>query len=233
MRAMTRGATAIAAGMIACSGLLAVAGSATAGGKILPPTARANGLSLTDIARIVAPFTAAGNDPALLQPTPVQVLHYDPATAEFSFGDGGITATGSGRFTVPTGTMFYIPVFNADDTGLDAPFFPTDDAGGVAFFFGRSQFGAEGITIIVDGQATVLGPDYLSGLLSFSEPLASGATRVLTVGAFLTPLPPGTHTITIRAAFTGAAFPDRYGLAFFAEDITYTVEVVPGRRASP
>jgi len=236
MRAMTRRARMIAVGIATCFGILAVVEPVRGdGGDVLPPQARPRGISLTEAATTVAPFTAAlnaglGVQLEYLEPLPLQVLYVDPETLDFEFEDGGITGVGSNHFTVPTGTMFYVPILNADDTGVDAPSFPTDDAGTVPYFFGRSQFGAEGMTIIVDGQSTEIGSAYLSRLLSFPEGLPSGATRYLTLGVFLTPLTPGTHTIIIRGAFTGAALQERYGLEFFGEEITYTVEVVPGGR---
>src|SRR4051812_22850524 len=236
MRAMTRRALVIAVGIAAFFGILAGGGRVRGeGGDALPRQAKLQGVSRAEAATIVAPFTAALNAGLgirleYLELLPFQVLYVDPETVAFEFEDGGITGVGSNHFTVPTGTGFYVPIINADDTGVDAPFFPTNDAGTVPYFFGRSQFGAEGMTIIVDGQATEIGSSYLSRLLSFPEGLPSGATRYLTLGVFLTPLTPGTHTITIRGAFTGAALQERYGLEFFGEEITYMVEVVPDGR---
>jgi hypothetical protein len=232
-------ARAIAAGIAACIGFLTVAVPVRAGGggNVMPPTAQPHGFSLTGIARLVAPFTASGNNPAFFPETPFQILFVDPATSHFEITDidhdglPELTGVGTNRFVVPTGTMFYVPIINADDTPPDGPFFPTTQtsrAGVIDYFFGQSQLGAEGMTIIVDGQATEIGPPYLSDLLSFPSGLPSGATRYLTLGVFLTPLTPGTHTVTIRGKYAGDALPNRDGLDSFGEDITYTVDVVPG-----
>src|SRR5260221_478161 len=98
--------------------LVLIASSAPAlarGGHVLPPTAKAHGFTLADLAAATAPFTTSGNNPNFYPDTPFQVLYVDPATQDGIAVDGGIVVTGSNRFTVPTGTAFYVPILNTDN----------------------------------------------------------------------------------------------------------------------
>jgi hypothetical protein len=52
----------------------------------------------------------------------------------------------------------------------------------------------------------------------------SGSQHLLQIGAFVSPLNKGTHTITIRGVFDVTAFVDCVG-GPFATEITYTVIV--------
>jgi hypothetical protein len=70
-----------------------------------------------------------------------------------------------------------------------------------------------------------LGPGYAVGAVT---PLADGGTRYTTVAAFLNPLPKGSHTVTYRALFDGAAlaeFPDFFPGGIWQFESTFQVVV--------
>jgi hypothetical protein len=50
---------------------------------------------------------------------------------------------------------------------------------------------------------------------------------MITVGAFLSPLSPGTHTVAIAGEFSGALFQQLTGLNFVQFEATYAVTVLP------
>jgi hypothetical protein len=202
----------------------ASAGVAKGGGGALPANARPHGYTLTEMAREVAAFTASGNDPALLPDTPFQVLYVDRSTVVGTPEDGGIVVTGSNSFTVEVGTPFYVPVFNVNDDPPVLGTFPTTDADAIPYFFDTSQVGAQGFEVIVDGKSTPLGQSYLAGPVTAE--FAGDEFSVITLGVFLHPLPPGTHTVTIRGGAFGDLVFETYGLDFVREDFTYTVTVV-------
>jgi hypothetical protein len=80
--------------------------------------------------------------------------------------------------------------------------------------------------VVVDGEVTSLGPEYVVG--TETPVLGTGGDRYTTAAVFLTPLSPGTHTVTIRARFTGEAFeefPEFFPGGVFEFEITYTVIV--------
>ena len=56
--------------------------------------------------------------------------------------------------------------------------------------------------------------------------LDGGGTHFIAVGAFLTPLGVGTHTVTIKGTSSGEAYVAASGLSFETAVFTYTVEVV-------
>ena len=64
--------------------------------------------------------------------------------------------------------------------------------------------------------------------LSSADPLLDGGgSHIITVGAFLTPLSPGVHTVTISGEFSGVGFQQTSGLAFVDFASTYTITVQP------
>jgi hypothetical protein len=60
--------------------------------------------------------------------------------------------------------------------------------------------------------------------------LDGGGTHYTTIGVFLTPLTPGTHTVEIKGTLAGAAVLAFTGGTPSGEDITYTVRVVRQER---
>jgi hypothetical protein len=203
-----------------------------AGGTVLPATARPHGYSLEDATKALALFTTSGNDTQYLPPKtefPFQVLYDDPNTRTFTQieinGRNGILATSSNHFTVASGTPFFVPLWNADDSPPVVGDFPKDASGATDYFFNSKQLGATGFQIIVDGKSTPIGPSYVA--FATTAPLPDGGgTHMITLGAYLHPLSVGTHTITITGALTGDAVYATYG-QIFAENITYTVQVAP------
>ena len=72
---------------------------------------------------------------------------------------------------------------------------------------------------MVDSQVTSLGPAYAVG--AETPGLPTGGNLYTVAAVFLTPLSPGTHTVIIRARFTGEAL----ARGVFEFEITYTVIV--------
>jgi hypothetical protein len=201
--------------------------AAHGGGNVLPSTAQPSGWSLSRMTGAVAVFTISGNDPANYPDTPFQVLYYDPSTRHDEIVDGGLHTTGSNTFTVRPATSFFVPVFSVDDSPPIIGTWPTTHEQAVAYFFGPTQVGVKGLEITVDGRTSPLGAAYLAGPVTTAPLPDGGGTHILTAGAFLSPLSPGQHTVSIRGGAFGAEILTTTGLAFIDEDISYTVTVQP------
>jgi hypothetical protein len=196
------------------AGLRPALAGAAGGGQVLPATATPGGNSLADMAAELADFSTSGNDLDYYPDTPFQILYVDP--------DRYDDASHSYVFTVPPGTQFFVPVANTDNAEPILGDFPAGAAGVPAYVFGAGQLGGHDLTIVVDGSATTLGPAYAAG--AFGLDLPDGASAYLQIGAFLTPLSAGTHTVTIRGTFDGDAVLEAFGGPFTFE-FTYTVNV--------
>jgi len=201
--------------------------AAHGGGNVLPSTAQPFGWSLSRMTGALAFFTISGNKPENYPDTPFQVLYYDPNTVRFEMVDGGLHITGSNTFTVRPSTSFFVPVFSVDDSPPIIGTWPTTHEQAVAYFFDPAQVGAKGLEITVDGRTSPLGAAYLAGPVTTAPLPDGGGTHILTVGAFLSPLSPGQHTVSISGGAFGAEIFPATGLAFVDEDISYTVTVQP------
>ena len=190
--------------ILACAARPAYAG----GGKVLPPTAKPSGYTLDDMAEELAYFTTSGNDLDFYPDTPFQILYVD-------------LNTGTNTFNVTAGTRFFVPIAFADDSPPIFGDFPADSSTVEAYVFGPDQLGAHDLAIDVDGVSTAIGPDYLAGPVLAPGLLDGGGSHFIQIGAFLTPLSNGSHTITIRGTFDGAALGD-FGGSF---EISYTLNV--------
>ena len=73
----------------------------------------------------------------------------------------------------------------------------------------------------MDGVVTSLGPDYIVGAVTPGLP--TGGHRHTVAGVFLTSLTRGTHSVTVRVRFTGAALAAYGGVC--EGSTTYTVVV--------
>jgi hypothetical protein len=199
--------------------------ASAAGGHVLPSRARPHGYSLADLTRLSGAFTAGNSqDLDLIPETPFQILYRDIATEGFQFSNGGVLVTGSNVFTVKPGTQFFVPIQSATDGPPVAGVYPSDEKAAAHYFFDPSQLGARDYEIVVDGVTTPVGPDHLAGPVT--TPLPDGGTHIITLGVFLTPMTPGTHTVTISGGLFGQAIAPAIGLTFLAEKFTYTVKVV-------
>lgn len=218
--------------LVALAAALLAPGAASAhpvGGTVLPPDARPKGYSLTEMARQLALFTTSGNDPARYPDTPFQILYFDPTTVQVDSSGGGWAYRGTNTFTVRAGTRFFVPLQNADDSPPVLGAFPKSPTTAKRYFFDPSQLGARGYEIIVDGHSTPIGPRYVAGPVRTPPLLDGGGTHMITLGAFLGPLPPGRHRVTIRGGLHGALLPPAYHIAFLTSDFTYQVIVRPPR----
>jgi hypothetical protein len=209
----------------AVSSLTANSALATAGGTVLPATARPHGWSLDRMTGALAMFNTSGNNPSYYPNTPFQVLYVDPSTAQSVPVDGGLSTSGSNTFRVPPGTPYFVPLFFVDDSPPVLGTWPATHAEAIGYFFDASQYGAQGFEITVDGQTTPIGSAYLAGPVQTAPLLDGGGTHILTLGAFLHPLTPGRHTVSIAGGVFGDQLLSTYGIAFLTEADTYTVTV--------
>jgi hypothetical protein len=225
MRVSTR---LLSLGAVATAFMLVSTGSALARG-VLPATARPHGWTLERMTGALALFTTSGNDLKYYPDTPFQILY--AGTGESLPVDGGYDFVGSHTpFTVRPGTGFFVPLWNADDSTPIVGSWPATHADAIPYFFDPSQLGAAGFTISVDGRATPIGNEYLAGpvttppLLDIAPGGVAG-THIITLGAFLTPLSVGTHTVDISGGLFGSLITETYGVSFFEEHIRYIVNV--------
>jgi hypothetical protein len=193
------------------------------GGQVMPPSATPLGLSLSNMALQNAQFVTSGNNPLVLPQTPFQMLYYDPGTLSSVIVQGGLLSTGSNVFRVPAGSFFYVPILNADDSPPVLGAFPTSVSTAVSYLFDSTQRGASQ-SIVVDGRTTSVGMSYLVGPITTAPLQDGGGTHIITVGVFLTPLSPGTHSVSVSGRFDGALIPS-VGVNFIEERFTYTVMV--------
>jgi hypothetical protein len=180
--------------VMAVIGLFAIAAPALAGGgNVLPSTANPKGYSLKKMAAVTAVYNTGEDTGNPLTPPPPDV--------PFVILKDDVT--------VKPGTMLYLPVFHADDSGGADPGFPADinDQDACAEFLDGlvlDDFGVEAFIVQVDGQTTVLDDGYISG--TATAPLLDGTpagTNYLVSAAFLTPLTPGKHTVSIGGIIDG------------------------------
>ena len=132
--------------------------SAAGGGQVMPPQARPYGWSLTDMTLASAYFTTSYNDPMYYPDTPFQVLYW--------MMDGDI----NGFFAVRAGTYFYVPVFWFDDTQPMPLPIPATNAEAITYSFDPAWFALKDLQIVVDGEVTPIGPEYLAGPVMAPEP---------------------------------------------------------------
>jgi hypothetical protein len=187
-------------GMIVC--LLVFASPAFAGsGNVLPPTAQPKGYSLAEAAAATAFFnTGQRPEDELPADFPFQILWVGPDS-------------NSNTFEVEPGTAFYVPIV-WDSACPDM----TDPQAVQDCYFDPAYNGAEYLTIKVDDKLTLLDPEYAVGVQT--PGLRPGIDKYTVVAAFLTPLSPGTHWVTIAGRFAGAWIG-----GVFEFEITYKVIV--------
>jgi hypothetical protein len=196
--------------------LISLALSASAaragGGNVMPANANPKGYSLAAAAAATAVYDtgAESGNPATPPPPqlPFQLVIDD--------------------ITVKPGTMLYVPVFHADDSGVPDPApFPAslnnpavnaDYLIDAVNAFIHDVVGLpdsvviDSFVVFVDGKPTVLNPDYTVGVTT--PPLLDGppaGTHFIVSGVFLTPLTPGNHTVGIGGLIAGqpAEFAER------------------------
>jgi hypothetical protein len=213
--------------ILAAQGLPPRAALADDGGNVLPPQAKPHGYSLTDMASEIALFSTSGNSSQYYPDTPFQVLAEDVSTIVATPVNGGIVVTATNSFTVSAGTPFFVAVYYSDDSPPFTPPFPTDNREAAKYL--HDVNGVDVLGIIVDGKSTFLGPDYVAGPVLTPPLLDGGGTHLISVGAFLTPLSVGKHTVSIMGFLSGPSFSAANGgLSFELAVFTYTVDVVAG-----
>jgi hypothetical protein len=196
-------------GLTALAVLVGGAGLATAGGgRVLPANASPHGYTLDDMAEALAYFSTSGNDPRYYPDTPFQILY----------------TTESNTFTAETDTMFFVPLFFADDSPPILGDFPAGVGAVEDYVFGEGELGAYDVEIEVDGVVTKLGPAYVAGPVFTPGLPDGGGSHFIQLGVFLTPLFRGEHQVTYRASFGGEAVLEAFGGPVTFEG-TYTVVV--------
>ena len=226
-----RGIAALAIVLAFALGNAVPGGAATGGGRVLPPHTRLSGYSLADMARETALFTSTGNDPANYPDTPFQVLYADPSTFDASEVDGCLHVTGSNEFTTSVRTFYYVPIFNNTDVPPVHGDLPTTTAEARAYFFGPEGLAGD-YEVVVDGSATNVGPAFVVGPVA--APLESlGGSEISTLGVFLAPLRPGTHTVVVRGTLTGPLTEEAFEAECVSFEFTDPVHVVLPGFANP
>jgi hypothetical protein len=124
---------------------------------------------------------------------------------------------------VHPGTVFYVPIQEVDDSPPVLGTFPTSASTAASYWFDSSQLGGS-FFIMVDGHTTSLGDSYSVGPITTPPLQDGGGTHIITIGVFLTPLSPGSHSVSIKARVDGALIPAT-GFNFIEGDFTYTVKV--------
>jgi hypothetical protein len=186
------------------------------------------------MASALAAFTASGNNSepynncCPLPHTPFQVLYVDPDTATYDFTSDtpypGLETFGSNHFSVDRGTIFFLPVINADDSGAFPMPYPTTHRAAIPYMFDQTFYGAN-FQVTIDGRTATVGSQYVAGPVTTATLPDGGGHHMITLGAFVRPLPPGTHTVSINGADSGMGLQVAYGLKFVSEADTYTVDV--------
>jgi len=173
---------------------LSAAASALADDRdILPADASPEGYSLMRIAKDTAVYNTGQMTSNPETPPPPDVpFHILVADA-----------------TVRRGTLFYLPVFVADDSGGTPPGFPVDiqDQHADAAYLNSvllSSYDVTDLIVQVDGRTTILHNEYIVGVKT--APLLDGTpggTHYIVSAAFLSPLSPGEHTVAIGGIIGG------------------------------
>jgi hypothetical protein len=175
--------------------VLACAAPALAGGgNVLPGAAKPKGYSLSDMAAATAVFNSGFTNGSPSTPPP------PPVPFEILVADA----------TLRTGTMIYLPIFYWDDSGGAPPGFPaniSNQQADAAFLNSQAinLYGIEAFIVQVDGQTTVLDNSYICGVTT--PPLLDGTppgTHYIISAAFLTPLTPGRHVVSLGGIVNGA-----------------------------
>jgi hypothetical protein len=164
-------------------------------GHLLRADQSVGGHSLTDAALITAQFNASLDPGRYPTGLPYQILN----------------TSGDRTFTVVSNTYFYIPIAFVDDSPPILGDFPNSPDEAKLYFFDPAQVGAHDSFIDVDGTRYAIGPAYLAGPVT-TEPLPTGGgTHYMVLAAFMHPLPPGIHLVSMGATFDGAAILEAYG----------------------
>ena len=74
--AMNQRTTVALSAMVIMCMVSSVAEAQNGGGQVMPPSARPQGFSLTEMARLTAPFTTSSNDHVFYPVTPFQILYF-------------------------------------------------------------------------------------------------------------------------------------------------------------
>lgn len=197
----------LAIAILALGASVSAASAQGNGGEVLPPSKTPLGYSLEDMAREMAYFDTSYNDLGYYPDTPFQILY----------------TSDTNTFTVKAGTPLFVPVAWFDDSPPVIGDFPDDEDDIAGYVFGRHQIGCHEMQIVVDGKTTTLGAEYAAGT-HVPNLLDGGGSNLIQLGAFLTPLSVGKHTVTIRGTFAGDAVVDFFGKTLSFEN-TYTVTV--------
>jgi hypothetical protein len=116
-------------------------------------------------------------------------------------------------------------VINADDSPPFPSPYPSNHHDAVLYMFDHQYYYGPNFQVTIDGHATTVGSQYVAGPVTTSPLPDGGGTHIITLGAFVRPLTPGTHTVSISGAVSGDGVQAAYGYSFTSEADTYTVHV--------
>lgn len=162
------------------------------GDDVLPPGDTPYCYSLADMAVLTAVYNTGFENGSPDTPPPDVPFHILVADA-----------------TVARGTMFYVPVYYADNSGGAPAGFPTNIRNQVAdaVYLDTVTFQTydiEFLIIQVDGHTTILDDAYIVGVKT--APLLDGppgGRDYITSAAFLKELSPGKHTVSVGGIIAG------------------------------
>lgn len=199
------------------------------GNYVLPATAQPYGISLTQMLQKTAVFES-GFIGGPQQPVPQ--IPGPPPGPSFQ-----ILSSASTTYRVSSNTIFYVPVVTIDDspavTGCPQPgipgtpgcvgIWPANHNAALSYLYSAQKVGGHDMAITIDGARTTLSQSYLAGPVS--APLVDGGSNMLVVGAYVAPLPVGTHTVTISVVLDGPYIEITYGVPSFVFSQDYAVTV--------
>jgi hypothetical protein len=179
----------------AFAALLACVASAVAwAGYVAPPSASVECYSLADAAKATAVYntgiSVGSSDTPDAPDVPFEIVEGDT--------------------TVDPGTYLYLPIFHSDDSSPVDPGFPQhikNQNVDAAFLDNLvlNNFGVTAFVVQVDGKTTTLDDSYITGVTT--PPLLDGdpaGTHYISIAAFITPLPPGDHTVGFGGLIDGS-----------------------------
>lgn len=173
--------------------------AASVHGHVLPPTAKVHGWSLTKAVQETAFFNSSIDangwrmEDRLPENLPFQMLY---------------TRSGN-TFQVKPGTTFYLPISFIDSSPPLIGTYPTNTREARHYFFDSSQFGFRKVKVVIDGEKTAIGPEYVAGPITTKLGYIGSDEdfQYASIGVFLD-LKQGKHTVAVHYEVAGTLYLD-------------------------